>query len=763
MIPRKSLCGLFAALLLASSLSAPGSADPKHDAKMGEVATTVARMLESAHYSRQQLNQEVAPGITQARRALDKYFDLLDYNRLFFTQQDIDEFTSRFGQSIQDDVMLGNLAPAYEIYDRFIQRVEGRVAKVKKALDQDFTFESKRTAQITRDKEPWPANEAAADKIWNARLEAELLQATLAEQAVEEAAAKKKKEGDLGKKDSSVSAPPLSAPKRTPKETVLKRYDRMLKSLHDETREDRASTFLVALAQSYDPHSEYMSQRNLDNFNIQMGLSLFGIGAELRSEDGYAQIQRLVPGGPAERNGELKANDRIIAVAQGEAGEFEDVVDMKLDKVVERIRGKKGTLVRLQVLPASSADPSKVEVVSIVRDEVKLKDEEAKAQVIDVKGDGDKTTKIGWITLPSFYANMDRQAGGAPKSTTRDVADLLKRLKREGIEGLIVDLRHDSGGSLDEAVRLTGLFIPRGPIVQAKDTNGNIAPMNDPDPDCLWDGPLIVLMNRLSASASEIFAAALQDYGRAVIVGDEQSFGKGTVQTLLEVDRFMPAFASSPEKSGAVKLTIQKFYRIKGGSTQLRGVNSDIILPSLTDQADFGEGSLKNPLDYDEVPARDFRATGDLTELIPHLRSASKDRASSDPEFAYVLQDRERLLKQKEENAVTLNKATRLSEIAEDKARRAARNDDRKKRGGPEFAALEVTLDTVDAPKLQRVALDKPPKRGSLEEGANDDDPAKPEDEIYTDAVRDETVRIMKDYIHPQGPSITSKAVSAAP
>ncbi|MBJ7326223.1 MAG: carboxy terminal-processing peptidase [Chthoniobacterales bacterium] len=764
MIPRKSLCGLFAALLLASSLPAPGSAEPKHDAKMGEVATTVARMLESAHYSRQQLNQEVAPGITQARRALDKYFDLLDYNRLFFTQQDIDEFTSRFGQSIQDDVMLGNLAPAYEIYDRFIQRVEGRVAEVKKALDQDFTFESKRTAQITRDKEPWPANEAAADKIWNARLEAELLQATLAEQAVEEAAAKKKKEGDLGKKDSAVSAPPLSAPKRTPKETVLKRYDRMLKSLHDETREDRASTFLVALAQSYDPHSEYMSQRNLDNFNIQMGLSLFGIGAELRSEDGYAQIQRLVPGGPAERNGELKANDRIIAVAQGEAGEFEDVVDMKLDKVVERIRGKKGTLVRLQVLPASSADPSKVEVVSIVRDEVKLKDEEAKAQVIDVKSDGDKTTKIGWITLPSFYANMDRQAGGAPKSTTRDVADLLKRLKREGIEGLIVDLRHDSGGSLDEAVRLTGLFIPRGPIVQAKDTNGNIAPMNDPDPDCLWDGPLIVLMNRLSASASEIFAAALQDYGRAVIVGDEQSFGKGTVQTLLEVDRFMPAFASSPEKSGAVKLTIQKFYRIKGGSTQLRGVNSDIILPSLTDQADFGEGSLKNPLDYDEVPARDFRATGDLTELIPHLRSASKDRASSDPEFAYVLQDRERLLKQKEENAVTLNKATRLSEIAEDKARRAARNDDRKKRGGPEFAALEVTLDTVDAPKLQRVALDKPPKRGSLEEGANDDDPAKPEDEIYTDAVRDETVRIMKDYIHPQGPSsITSKAVSAAP
>jgi len=760
MILPRSLCGLFAVLLLGSSLAASVSEDPKNDAKMGEVATTVARMLESAHYSRQQLNQEVAPGITQARRALDKYFDLLDYNRLFFTQQDIDEFTNRFGQGIQDDIMLGNLAPAYEIYDRFIERVEGRVAKVKKALEHDFSFDSKRTAQITRDKEPWPANEAEADKIWNARLEAELLQAILTEQAVEEAAAKKTKEQELVKKDPAETALAPSAPKRTPKETVLKRYDRMLKSLHDETREDRASTFLVALAQSYDPHSEYMSQRNLDNFNIQMGLSLFGIGAELRSEDGYAQIQRLVPGGPAERDGKLKANDRIIAVAQGENGEFEDVVDMKLDKVVERIRGKKGTLVKLQVLPASSADPSKVEVVSIVRDEVKLKDEEAKAQVIDAKGEGDKNIKIGWVTLPSFYANMDRQGGGSPKSTTRDVANLLKRLKREGIKGLIVDLRHDSGGSLDEAVRLTGLFIPRGPIVQAKDSNGNIAPMNDPDPDSMWDGPLIVLMNRLSASASEIFAAALQDYGRAVIVGDTQSFGKGTVQTLLEVDRFMPAFASSPEKFGAVKLTIQKFYRIKGGSTQLKGVSSDIVLPSLTDQADFGEGSLKNPLDYDEVPARDFHATGNLADVIPLLRSASESRLSSDPEFSYVVQDREKFLKQKDDNAVSLNKAKRLSEIAEDKVRREARNDDRKHRGTPDFAAVEVTLDTVDATELQSVALNKPPKRGSREEASsNDDDPAKPEDEIYTDAVRDEALRIMKDYIHMEGASaITAKA-----
>ena len=738
--------------------------------KMGDVAATVARMLENGHYSRQPLNREVEPGITQARRALDRYFTLLDYNHLFFTQKDIDEFTSKYGSAIQDDILLGNLDPAYEIYDRFFDRLAERTEKIRKLLEKDYAFNSNHTAQINRDKVPWPADEAEADQIWKARIEAELLQAVIADHAQEEAAAKKKaatKAADQPVESAAAPTPPpaptITIPKRTPKETVMKRYERLLKSVRETTRNEQADTFLSALTQSYDPHSEYMSQRALDNFNIQMGLSLVGIGAELRSDDGYAKIMRLVPGGPAERGAQLRVNDRIAAVAQGD-DEFEDVVDMKLDKIVEKIRGKKGTTVRMQVLPADSSDPSKVEIISIVRDEVKLKDEEAKALVIENTESDGKTTKIGWLTVPSFYANMDRRGGNTPVSTTKDVAALLQRLKREGIEALVVDLRRDAGGSLDEAVRLTGLFIDRGPVVQAKDTAGRISALKDPESGALWNGPMIVLINRLSASASEIFAAALQDYGRAVIVGDSQTFGKGTVQTLVEVDRYMPSFASS-KKSGALKLTIQKFYRVKGGSTQLRGVNSDIVLPSITDQEEFSEGALKYRLDYDEVPAQAFKPTGSLASLMPQLRNASEARIATDPEFAYIREDVARLRKQREENSITLNKDKRLAEIAGDKSRREARNEKRKQRGNHAFSAVEITLDTVNAPQLKTVSLDKPPKRSALDELDDEDDPTKPEgNEIYVDPARDETLHIALDMIHlEKSPAITAAKVESNP
>ncbi|MEX1110359.1 MAG: carboxy terminal-processing peptidase [Chthoniobacterales bacterium] len=749
-----SLCRRTALAVLLAVAPAAAAPDSGNGEKMGEVASTVARMLESAHYSRQRLNDEVEPGVTQARKALDRYLELLDYNRLFFTQKDIDEFTKTHGDKLQNDIMLSDLSAAHRVYDRFLERVAARVDKIKGLLEKDFPFASDRAAQINRDKAPWPADEAEADEIWSARVEAEMLQAILAEEALEELAAKKKDDDDVTEASSDNNG---GLPKRTPKEQVQRRYERLLKSLQEENREDQSSTFLSALAQSYDPHSEYMSQRALDNFNIQMGLSLVGIGAELRSEDGYAKIQRLVPGGPAERGGKLRVNDRIVAVAQGD-GEFEDVVDLKLDKVVERIRGKKGTTVRLQVLSAASLDPSKLDVISILRDEVKLKDEEAKAQIIDTTGDDGRDTRVGIITLPSFYADMGR--GGAPKSTTRDVTALLNRLKREGIEGLIIDLRRDSGGSLEEAVRLTGLFIPKGPVVLAKDTNGSISEMRDPDPGVLWDGPLIVLMNRLSASASEIFAAALQDYGRAIVVGDEKSFGKGTVQTLLEVDRFLPLFAKA-RQSGALKLTIQKFYRVKGGSTQLRGVASDIVLPSLTDQDDVGEGALKNPLAYDEVPARSFTPFGNSNEVLPGLRAASEARVGRNPEFSYVLEDRARLQERILKNAVSLNKQERLAEIGKDKIRREARLAERKTLGGPKFAAFEVTLDTVKAAELQPVALDKPPKR-SMEDSDEPDPSAPDEEEPYVDPVRDEAVLIMQDWVQLEGkPPVTARAGAA--
>jgi carboxyl-terminal processing protease len=742
--------------LLATSAPAAASRAAKQDTDMGEVASTVARMLEKGHFSRTRLNEEVEPGVTQARKALERYFEILDHNRLFFTQQDIEEFTTRYGERLQDDILLGDLSPAYGIYDLFLERVRQRVGAIEKLLERDFTFDSNRQTAINRDKKPWPADRAEADRLWKDRIEAELLQAVLAERALEEAAAKKRAENP---EEADAPATEAGLPKRTPQEQILGRYQRLLKSLEEETREDHASTFLSALAQSYDPHSEYMSPRALENFKIQLGLSLVGIGAELRTDDDYAKIQRLIPGGPAERGGDLRVNDRIVAVAQGD-GEFEDVVGMKLDRVVERIRGKKGTTVRLQVLRATSPDPSKFDIVTIVRDEVKLTDEEARAQVIEVSDDDGQPVKVGVITLPSFYANMDRQRGPV-KSTTQDVSALLRRLKREGIEGLIIDLRRDSGGSLDEAVRLTGLFIPSGPVVQSKDTNGNINAMFDRSNKMLWDGPLVVLMNRLSASASEIFAGALQDYGRAIIVGDEQSFGKGTVQTLVDVDSHMPLFARD-RNAGAVKLTIQKYYRVQGGSTQLHGVASDIVLPSLTDQTDVGEGALRNPLDYDEVPARRFTPVDRVAGILPALRAASEARVAANPEFAYVVEDKERLRERLDENFVSLNKATRLAEIEADKNRRAARNEERQARETPLFSAVEVTLGTLDAKELQPVALDRPPKRSGLED-LDDADPSAPDEkEPFVDPVRDEALLIMRDWIQLEGqPPVTARAPAA--
>src|SRR6478735_1105882 len=342
---------------------------------------------------------------------------------------------------------------------------------------------------------------------------------------------------------------------------------------HGGDRDEQVKLFLDALAQAYDPHSEYLSASDLKNFSINMGLSLVGVGAMLRSEDGYAKIESLVAGGPAQTSGRLKVGDHISAVAQG-AKDFVDVRDMRLDKVVEQIRGKKGTKVRLLVIPVSAADPAQRKTIELVRDEIKLKDQEARADIILKKNRNGDPVKLGWITLPSFYADMDSHK----KSTTRDVLALLKRLKREKIGGLVIDLRRNGGGSLEEAISLTGLFVKSGPVVQTKGANGNIVVSSDPDPGIAYSGPLIVLTSRQSASASEIFAAALQDYGRAAIVGDQSTFGKGTVQTILDIGNYTSLLGSRSHKDGALKLTIQKFYRVAGGSTQLHGVASDIVL-----------------------------------------------------------------------------------------------------------------------------------------------------------------------------------------
>ncbi len=648
------------AIVLAAAVAVP----PAIATSRETIAMSVGRLLEEGHYTRQRLNEDIS------KKFLQTYLELLDFSHLFFTQEDVDAMNAKYGSSMAGDVLLGTLKPAYDIYALYTKRVDDRVAKIKELLKQPIDFKSNATVELSRQKSSWPKDEAEADQLWSGRVANELLQEHLSEHPIE-------------------PAPQL----------VGRRYDRLARNIHEQDKDEQIKLFLDALAQAYDPHSEYLSKADMKNFSINMGLSLVGIGAMLRSEDGYAKIESLVPGGPAQVDGRLKVGDRISAVAQGPA-DYVDVREMRLDKVVEMIRGKKGTRVRLLVIPSDATDPSRRKNVELVRDEIKLKDQEARADIIIKKDENGEAIKLGWLTLPSFYADMDKHQ----KSTTRDVLALLKRLKKENIAGLVVDLRRNGGGSLEEALALTGLFLKSGPIVQTKDYNGNTRISSDPDPGIAYSGPLIVLTSRQSASASEIFAAALQDYGRAVIVGDKNTFGKGTVQTILPIGRFASLLGSHSDEDGALKLTIQKFYRVAGGSTQLHGVASDIVLPSLSDLPEFGESALKNALPYDEVARAKYTKWSDSHSLfVDQLRRRSEERAKGDPEFHYVMEDMDRLRHKIDENRISLNEDQRKKELQNDKLRKETRSKERLARNQEEPRIYRVTLDTVDKPNLQLI------------------------------------------------------------
>ena len=667
---------------------------------------------------------------------------MLDFSHLFFTQKDVDELNAKYASSMAGDVLLGNLKPAFDIYALYTKRVDDRVAKIKELLKQPIDFKSNATVELSRQKSSWPKDEAEADQLWRGRIANELLQEHLSEHPIE-------------------PAPQL----------VSRRYDRLARNVHEEDKDEQMKLFLDALAQAYDPHSEYLSKADMKNFSINMGLSLVGIGAMLRSEDGYAKIESLVPGGPAQADGRLKVGDRISAVAQGPA-DYVDVREMRLDKVVEMIRGKKGTHVRLLVIPSDATDPSRRKNVELVRDEIKLKDQEARADIIIRKDENGDPIKLGWLTLPSFYADMDKHQ----KSTTRDVLALLKRLKKENIAGLVIDLRRNGGGSLEEALSLTGLFLKSGPIVQTKDYNGSIRVSANPDPGIAYSGPMVVLTSRQSASASEIFAAALQDYGRAVVVGDKNTFGKGTVQTILPIGRFASLLGNHSDEDGALKLTIQKFYRVAGGSTQLHGVASDIVLPSLSDLPEFGEGALKNALPYDEVSKARYTKWSDSHSLfIDQLRRRSEERIKGDREFHYVMEDIDRLRHKLDENRISLNEDLRKKELQDDKLRKETRSKDRLARNQEEPQIYRVTLDTVDKPNLQLIMypgkLAEAKKNGTapkVDPGAaadTDSDTdliggANADDDTKTPAIdpeRDEALNILADLVDlSRGPKTAS-------
>jgi carboxyl-terminal processing protease len=705
----------------------------------GQVEISVARLLEQGHYSRRKLDEKVA------QQLLKNYLEALDYNRVYFTQKDVDAFVAKYGTSLDNDILLGNPDPAFKIFKLYRQRVEERIAKAKELLKQKFEFDSQKTVEINRQKSPWPKDEADADRIWRERLEGEVLQET------------------------------LNKHEKEPVKRIVKRYDQMLRNLHELTNEDIVKGFLTTLALTYDPHSEYMSRSELENFQINMRLALVGIGAVLHSEEGYAKIMELVPGGPAAKDGRIKVGDRVTAVAQGDK-EFVDAVDMKLDKVVEMIRGKKDTIVRLQIIPVSASDPGVRKVIEIKRDEIKLKEQEAKAEIIERPDADGKIQRLGWIVLPSFYADMEHSGAANAKSTTKDVLALINRLKAEGITGLVMDLRRNGGGSLEEAVNLTGLFIKKGPVVQAKDSNGAIHVSKDRDASVAWDGPMIVLCNRLSASASEIFAAALQDYNRAVVVGDQNTFGKGTVQTMLEIGRIMPFLGSGGNEAGALKLTIQKFYRIAGGSTQLRGVESDVKLPSAYDHPEIGESSLKGPLPYDTVEAVPFDKV-EKPLFKQELRSRSAARVAADPEFRYITEDLDRVKQRLAENKISLNEKVRRAELDEEKARKDARTAERAKAKPITQKRYALTLENVSKPELQLVVNEKKDDKDAkaakadAPKSTDDDGDADDEEEATAkangvDPIKVETLNILNDLMDLQrtgGKGATASASAPKP
>ena len=684
----------------AAALSLLGAITPARAATdYGEVAMAVAQAMQNQHYSRHDFDD------AYSKRMLGHFLDMLDFDHRFFLQSDVDKFRQDYETQLDDLILVnGDISAAKTIYDVFKKRAQERVARIQQLLKTgSFTFDGDDTVNITRKELPWPKNEAEADVLWTGIIKNQVLAERLSRQLKAEREAEKEAEmtPEERKEAAEKKARAEAKPQETPEQKTAAFWERFLKNLDENDDEDVVNFFLSSLAAAYDPHSEYMSPSDNENFQVGMKNSLVGIGALLSKKDDAVEIQGIVVGGPADKSGLLKERDKIIGVAQGKDGAMEDVRALKLQKIVDQIRGEEGSVVRLKIVPFS--DPTVEKEISIVRAKVDLKDKVATANLMETTKDG-QPLRLGWITLPAFYADMDTHESGC----TKDVRRLLERLMKENINGLVLDLRGNGGGSLEEAISLTGLFIKRGPVVQAVDwrrEQPEFRPSRNADP--LYNGPLVVLTDKTSASASEILAAAIQDYGRGVIVGDESTFGKGTVQTIIDMKRVMPIFSDS-SRAGSLKVTIQKFYRIAGGSTQFKGVRSDIVLPQRVDAYEIGEDQLENPLPYDVIKPLQYGMAEQAPLPLDDLRSRSQARVQKEPEFQYIAEDAKRLRDQIERNTVSLNLKSRSSEIAANKERRKARIAERKERVAAlgdaqtsQYKVFRLTLDTVDAPALK--------------------------------------------------------------
>jgi carboxyl-terminal processing protease len=703
------------------------------------IAELTAQNLEMRHYRRQRFDNDVSS------RFLDRYIESLDNLRLHFFQSDLDEF-EKYRERLDDLTFEGQTEPSREIFARFLQRIEERVAYVAELLRaEEFDFTGTDRYQLDRRKAAYPKDMTEARALWRQHLRYEVLQEILSLKSIDSTNAADDVEGS---EDQDGTLREGSALPDAVLKTMTRRYSRLLRTLSGLDGDDVFELYLGALAHVYDPHSDYLGRASLENFAINMNLSLFGIGAVLQSEDGYCKVRELRPG-PAMRSQRIKPGDRIVAVAQDDQ-EAVDVVDWKLSKVVDLIRGPKGSRVRLTIIPADATDPSERVEVALVRDEIKLEDEEAKAQLIELPSGEVGSVRVGLIDLPSFYASFDmtgngRRAGRSrEKSTTIDVANLIERLKEQGVQGLILDLRNNGGGSLDEAIQLTGLFIREGPVVQVRDSRGGLILEEDSHEGVLYDGPLVVLTSRHSASASEILAGALQDYGRALIVGDSSTHGKGTVQSMIQLK---PMFPESTKDPGAIKVTVRKFYRASGDSTQQRGVVPDIILPSVNNYAEVGESALEDALPWDTVPSTSYVKENRVAPLLDQLRERSDQRISADTDFEYVREDIALYREYLADRSVSLNLEERRREKARSEARVEARKQERAARPPIRETIYELTLSQLRTPGLPDPVSHDPNKRkpdaGGDEEGEEAGDAGDP----AADVTLKEAKQILLDLI----------------
>lgn len=611
--------------LIVFSVRGQSAADLQPKDYYGQEAKVVVRLLDNNHYSKLKLDDSLSSAI------LDAYLSDLDDNRVFFLASDIQSF-QKFRYAIDDDTYDEDVSPAYVIYNVFAKRFKERMDYVMNNLiNHTFDFTKDEFYESDRSKSPWATTPDELNDLWRKIIKSQALSLKL-----------------TGKDSKSIQ------------ETLKKRYDRQSTSMDQFRTDDVFAAYMNAITESYDPHTNYFSENAADVFQENMNLSLEGIGARLQTENDYTKVIEVLPGGPAEKSNKIHVNDRIVGVAQGDDGEMVDVIGWRVDDVVKLIKGPKGTVVRLQMLPAESGLTGQTVVIRLVRDKIMLDDMRAKKDVKIINKDG-KALKLGVITLPSFYLDFDAYQRGDSNyvSTTRDVKALIEELKAEDIDGLVIDLRNNPGGSLLEAINMTGLFIKDGPVVQVKSSNNHVDVMDDNDPTVSYTGPLVILTNRFSASASEIFSGAIQDYHRGVIVG-ESTYGKGTVQTIVDLNRYLQ---DADGDAGDLKITFQKFYRITGSSTQHKGVTPDVALPSALAPEQYGESSNPSALPWDEIGSSLYQKTGFVNDkTIAALNKSYQNRLQQDSSLARFVRETKATRKRINETQISLNEAERRKE-----------------------------------------------------------------------------------------------------